>query len=328
VVIGNYRLLEEIGRGGMGSVYRAEHVLLKKPVAIKVLHARYTDHPEACQRFLNEARAAAELRHPNIVDVTDFGRVEDGGFYFVMELIEGQSLDQSLGTGPMQLFRTLGIAGQVARALGAVHRRGIVHRDLKPGNILVRRETGHREIVRVVGQGEDRAMLVETEGEYDLVKLVDFGVAKFREVAEDPDRVLGTPHYMAPEQIRGEDIDHRVDIYALGVVLFEMIVGAPPFDGETPEDTVRMHVESPPPLPRLFRPDLRIPEAVECVILKALAKNRSQRHADMDEFWDDLQTCFQGTFYRRDASAIGLVPARVKTPAAVRHTIAGFARRS
>jgi len=326
VVIGNYRLLEEIGRGGMGSVYRAEHVVLGKPVAVKVLHSRYTNHPEACQRFLNEARAAAELRHPNIVDVTDFGKAEDGRFFFAMELIQGQSLDQTLeAEGTLQLFRTLGIAGQVARALGAVHGRGIVHRDLKPGNILIERQTGHREIVRVVGRGEDRAMLVETEGEFDLVKLVDFGVAKFREVAEDPDRVLGTPHYMAPEQIRGEDIDHRVDIYALGVVLFEMIVGAPPFDGETPEETVRMHVESPPPLPRLYRPDLRIPEAVECVILKALSKNRKHRHADMDEFWDDLQTCFQGTFFRRDASAIGLVPTRVKTPR--RLTVAGYARR-
>jgi serine/threonine protein kinase len=326
VIVGNYRLIEEIGRGGMGSVYRAEHVLLGKPVAVKVLHSRYLGHPEACQRFLNEARAAAELRHPNIVDVTDFGRNDDGAVFFTMELIEGTSLDRLIDAeGALHLFRTLGIAGQVARALAAAHKKGIVHRDLKPGNILVQRQPGRREIVRVVGRGDDRTLLVETEGEFDLVKLVDFGVAKFREVSEDPDRVLGTPHYMAPEQIRGEDIDFRVDIYALGVVLFEMIVGAPPFDGETVEDTVRMHVNSPPPLPRLYRPDLRIPEAVECVILKALAKDPDRRHRDMDEFWDDLQTCFQGTFFRRDASQIGLVPSH--TPAQKRVTTAGYARR-
>jgi serine/threonine protein kinase len=288
----------EIGRGRTGVVYRAEHPLIGKRVAIKVLHPRYLDRAAACRRFLHGARALAALRHPGIVDVTDFGTAEDGSIFVVMELLEGRSLKTIVAAdGALGTLRAVGIAGQVARALGAAHARGIVHGHVKPRKILVHSQRGGIVVVRAVGDGSLTRM--ENEGEFDWVKVLGFGAARLHEA----DRVIGTPRYMAPEQIRGGTIDHRVDIYALGVVLFEMITGLPPFSARTPEETVRLQLESPPPLPSLLRPDLGIPDALERVVLKALAKDRDRRHRLMAELYDDLQKSLQGAL-ARDASRI------------------------
>ncbi|MEK6606034.1 MAG: serine/threonine-protein kinase [Myxococcota bacterium] len=304
MVIGNYRLLGRIGSGGMGAVYLGEHMMLGRTVAVKILHDNYAKKPEAAQRFLQEARTSSQLRHPNIIDVTDCGQADDGRLYFVMELCEGRQLAEVLAKGPISLFRALGILSQVTRALEAAHQHGVVHRDLKPENILLERRDGRREIVKVVGEGPARQLVVEKEGKWDFVKVIDFGIAKFRELAEDRDVILGTPAYMSPEQIRGDEVDGRADIYAAGVLFFEMLTGRQPFTGDDPRTICEKHLFEPPPLPRLVRPDIAIPEAAECVILRALSKNPARRQQSMDELYEELQTCFSGVFYKRDADMI------------------------
>ncbi len=211
--IGKYQILEELGRGGMGTVFRGEHVVLQKPVAIKVLNAGFTADPTLTAQFVLEARAACRARHPGIVDVTDFGRFPDGRAFLVMELVDAPTLAQVLERGPLELTRALEIARQVADALRAAAEHGVVHRDLKPANIFV--------------------------GEGDRVKLGDFGVARIIDATSSTDRaVVGTTGYMAPEQARGELADTRADLYSLGCVLHEMLTGrapdAPGGDAATP----------------------------------------------------------------------------------------------
>jgi serine/threonine protein kinase len=216
--IGNYQIIRSLGEGGMGAVYMAEHPRIGKQVAIKVLHDRLCTDPEVVSRFFQEARAVNEIRHPNIVDIADFGETEDGIFYFVMELLSGRTLRERLSQGgALPVAEALAIARQVADALGAAHRVGIVHRDLKPDNIF---------------------LLDESRKETPPIKLFDFGIAKLlRSEPSSPHRtapgqVMGTLSYMAPEQMEGREVDARTDIYALGVVLYEMLTGDVPFQGQ------------------------------------------------------------------------------------------------
>jgi serine/threonine-protein kinase len=263
VIADRYRVDEKLGVGGMGAVYRAEHVLMKKPVAVKVLHREMTVVGEVVKRFEREAIAAGRIDHPNITVATDFGKLPDGAFYLVLEYVPGRSLSTAMKEdGPFSVERALFIARQVAAGLGAAHAANIVHRDLKPDNI----------------------MLIERGSTKDFVKVLDFGIAK---VAEDGagqltriGAVFGTPQYMAPEQAAGKPVDHRADLYSLGLVLYEMLTGKAAFGAmELVAILTKQLTEPPPPLPasvdadvaalvmRLAEkdPDARIQTAAELV---------------------------------------------------------------
>ncbi|MBN1659567.1 MAG: serine/threonine protein kinase, partial [Anaerolineae bacterium] len=254
--LGNYQILEELGRGGMATVYRAYQPSLHRYVAIKVLPPQLTFDLEFVERFQREARAAASLRHPNIVVIHDVAQESVAGaatHYIVMEYLEGQTLGDLIGReGPLPPERAVRIVEQVGAALDYAHQRGFVHRDVKPSNIFV--------------------------GEGDRVTLTDFGIAKAASEAQQLTRtgaIMGTPEYMSPEQAEGEPIDHRTDLYALGVVLYQMLVGRVPFRGTTPHAVLHDVIYEPPPPPRRINPTLT--PAVEAVVMKAIAKRPEQR---------------------------------------------------
>jgi eukaryotic-like serine/threonine-protein kinase len=310
--VGNYHLDQILGRGGMGTVYSGEHVYIRKKVAVKVLHAQFARYEEAVSRFLREARAASSINHPNIVDVTDFGPMPDGGVYFVMEYLHGTSLEDLIEReGALELHRALNIANQIALALAAAHEKHIVHRDLKPENIMLIRRPGRRDVVRKVPLEAEHdptgSFVIERESEYDFVKVLDFGIAKVLNLDEKSagqtmaGAVFGTPEYMSPEAARGDDVDHRSDIYSLGVILFDMLCGRPPFEADAAAEVLAMHISQPPPRAREFAPGREITEAAEELILRAMAKNPDDRHPDMDELRAELHQCFGSVSYKRNA---------------------------
>ena len=258
LLAGRYRIEALIGSGGMGAVYRAEHVHMRKAVAVKVLHKEMTAFPEVVARFEREAVAAGRIEHPHVVSASDFGQLEDGSFYLVLEFIEGQSLAKLVSkVGALSPIRALCITRQIVEALSAAHGVGIVHRDLKPDNV----------------------MLVDKDDEPDFVKVLDFGIAKIKveETAEQPaltqiGTVFGTPEYMSPEQARGELVDARADLYTVGVILFEMLAGVSPFKDDDLVVVLTRHLTAePPPLPSNIDPKIR-----ELVLL-LLRKNRDDR---------------------------------------------------
>jgi serine/threonine protein kinase len=269
---GSYHVLELIGTGGMGRVYRAQQKALGRTVAIKVIHPHLLAEEKSLARFLTEARATSQLNHPNTVSVIDFGQTDDGQPYLVMEFLRGQNLAQVVAIeGLLPLPRLLGILRQVLLALGEAHAIDIIHRDLKPENIIV-------EPLRHGG---------------DLVKVVDFGLAKLK--ADEghgitmPGIVCGTPDFMAPEQGRGDPIDGRSDLYAVGVVMFWLLCGRLPFEASTPTQVVMMHITMPVPDPRDIAPKRKIPDAVLSVLYRALAKSRTDRYPDAHSFADAIQ---------------------------------------
>ncbi|HEU0032652.1 MAG TPA: protein kinase [Kofleriaceae bacterium] len=262
-------MIQKLGEGGMGSVYLAEHPQIGKKVALKVLHAEFSSNADVTQRFFHEAKAVNDIGHPNIVDIVDYGRIQQPGsqelVYFIMEYLHGQSLSQVIrNDAPLPPERALGIALQVADALAASHKCGIVHRDLKPDNIML------------LSRGRER----------DFVKLLDFGIAKLENAAAGSHRtrtgiVMGTPAYMSPEQCEGRGrIDHRTDVYALGIVLYEMLVGRVPFIGEGYGEILVQHLTQPAIPPSQFR---MINPHVEAVVMKALEKRPENRFPTMDE---------------------------------------------
>jgi serine/threonine-protein kinase len=316
---GNYHLKRILGRGGMGTVYAGEHVYIGKNVAVKVLHPRFAKYEDAVKRFLREARAASSINHPNIVDVTDFGPTPDGGVFFVMEYLEGTSLEDVIDrNGALPLHRALNVANQIALALAAAHDKGIIHRDLKPDNIMLIPKPGRRDLVKQVSnQGEtpnSAKFVIEKEDKYDFVKILDFGIAKVLTRDEtSPSQTLagavfGTPEYMSPEAARGEEVDHRADIYSAGVILFDMVTGRPPFEAEAAAEVLAMHINEVPPSPREVAPHLEVTEAAERLILRAMAKRPEQRHRDMDEFRAELQTCYGRVAFKRHAHRIPGAP--------------------
>ncbi len=309
--IGNYRLDKILGRGGMGTVYSGEHVYIKKAVAVKVLHPQFARYQEAIHRFLREARAATSINHANIVDVTDFGILADGPVYFVMEYLEGKSLEDLIEKeGAVELHRALNVANQIALALEAAHAVGVIHRDLKPDNIMLLKKPGRRDLVRMA---PDQSWITEREESYDFVKVLDFGIAKVliqdELMAETVQgAVFGTPEYMSPEAARGEDVDHRADVYSLGVILFDMLCGRPPFEAPQSSEVLSMHIHTPPPSPREFAPHREITEMAEAVILKAMQKDPNRRYQNMSQFRTDLANAYGSISYRRHGAAPDLTP--------------------
>ena len=271
-----YRIVSRLSRGGMGAIYKAEHVVLSKPLAIKIMLS--SEDEAARQRFLQEAKLASLVHHPNIVDIADFGVLDSGQPYLVMELLVGKTLADVIDAGPVAPERASNIAAQIARGLHAVHQKGIIHRDLKPANIFV----------------------LTPEGGADLVKVVDFGIATVAEPTEGgrpasarltvPGMVLGTAEYMSPEQAQGLKTDHRVDQYALGCILYEMLTGRVPHEGVTPAATMLKHITDKPVPPSKRRPSGVIPAALDQIVARSMEVEPAARFPSMKELEQELLT--------------------------------------
>ncbi len=312
-VLGNYRLKVPIGQGGMGVVYRAEHVHLGKPVAVKVLHERFLKSDDAVQRFLREARAASLIAHPNIVDVHDFGEAPDGGVYFVMEYLDGEPLDVLLRREQrLPLFRALNILNQIAHALGAAHEKGIVHRDLKPENVFLEARKGRRELVHMLDYTPPHGtkFRLEREGDFDFVKVLDFGVAKIVDnetLAGEgtvAGTIFGTPEYMAPEAARGEPVTPLVDVYALGILFYEMLTGAVPFEAKSAVEVLSMQITRAVPLPSTVSVLNEVTPPAESFIMSCLDKEPRHRPQSMVEVRARLLECYGSVRFLRDADRI------------------------
>ncbi|HLL74119.1 MAG TPA: protein kinase [Pyrinomonadaceae bacterium] len=305
VLDSKYELVARLGEGGMGAVYRARRVHIGDEVAVKVLHQSFVADADAVERFRREARAAAMLRHPNVVTIHDFGEARGSAApaYIVMELAEGKSLRALLREeGRLAPGRAVALMRDVCAGVGAAHRRQIVHRDLKPDNIIV--------------------LPPEGEGESESAKVVDFGIAKLRDLAAMPTltqagTLMGTPYYMSPEQCRGDELDARSDVYSLGAVLYEMLAGGPPFTAANITGVVTKHLtEVPPPLP----PGAGVPLALEHVCRRALAKDVDSRQPDATTLARELQAAMgtpaaqTATTPAGDAGAHPTPPAATQPP--------------
>jgi serine/threonine protein kinase len=271
VVDGRYRIQRLIGRGGIGLVYLCHHEVLEKPVAMKVLRPEYAEQPEVIERFVNEARAASAIKSAHTVNTLDVGSLPSGAPYFIMEYVDAETLAARLQRdGALPLREAVEVARQMADGLAAAHGAGIVHRDLKPENVFV-------------GKNPDGS---------PAVKIFDFGVAKVtraRARLTHVGAIFGTPSYMSPEQARGQAVDARADIYAIGIVLYEMIAGNLPFDGDDPLAVMAQHVDCEiPPLTRTHA-GAPVPSALENIVRRCLQKNREDRYASVAEFHLDLE---------------------------------------
>src|SRR5258708_1426558 len=247
--VGPYRIIEQLGQGGMATVYKVYHAALDRYVALKALHPAFGEDPNFLTRFQREARLVAKLEHPNIVPVYDYAQHE-GRPYLVMKFIEGDTLKARLTKGPLSSKEINQVVDSIGSALGYAHKQGVLHRDIKPSNVLL-----------------------ATDGQ---MYLADFGLARIAQSGESTlssDMIMGTPQYISPEQAMGKkDLDEGTDIYSFGVMLYEMVVGQVPFNADTPFSIIHDHIYSPLPMPRTINP--KVPEAVERVLLKALRTQR------------------------------------------------------
>jgi serine/threonine-protein kinase len=263
---GRYVITEKIGAGGMGTVYRARHEVVGRDVAIKFLSPDLSVDETNRRRFLREAKAANRIDHEHIIDITDYGETSDGLVYLVMEYLDGQSLADVIDRGPFSVYRAVNITMQMAGALARAHELDVIHRDIKPDNVY----------------------LLERTGGGDFVKLLDFGLAKMKgEIRLTASgAVFGTPEYMAPEQARGAPLTGKADLYAVGCVLYEMLVGDPPFDGATP-DLILKHIREIPSPPSRRAP--HVPQALDEVVIQLLDKDPAKRHADAYHLYEELR---------------------------------------
>jgi serine/threonine protein kinase len=280
-----YRIEAKIGEGGMGKVYRATHIHMDHTVAVKILHSHLSSDQTALERFRREARAAAQLHHPNAVAVTDFGVTKNQRVaYLVMEFLEGQDLRQMIDKQKRLGYQeTYSIVHQICSALDAAHSNGIVHRDLKPDNIWVFKSPEGLERIKVLDFG-----IAKVQSTTEMIKLTQQGV------------IVGTPHYMSPEQCRGEELDARSDIYSLGVIIYEMLTGQVPFQAPTPVAVVIKHASERPTPPRTLRAE--IPEEIEEVVMRALEKKREDRQDSAIELAEQFETAlFSGRIEAKPA---------------------------
>lgn len=294
---GKYRIEERLKEGGMGAVYRGTHVLMDKTVAVKVLRPSLAADEKIVARFSREARAASRISHPHALSVTDFGESEDGVVFLVMEYLDGKTLKEVIQQeGPMSLPRVVEIIRQVGGALDAAHEQGVVHRDLKSENIML------------LGSGGP-----------DYAKVLDFGIAKITEPEGTydpgltaPDLVIGTPQYMSPEQCsQSPDIDSRSDIYSLGVIVYEMLVGHVPFTGESSTSIMLKHLQEPAPSLLAERPD--VPGALAHVVMRAMAKLPEDRYQSVEDLVEDL-TMAAGMEANAMSSVAGAAGNRIIVP--------------
>src|SRR5882672_6575356 len=273
VLSDRYRIIRKLGEGGMGAVYQAEHALIEKRIALKVLFPELSRRTDLVARFLQEAKSASRIGHENVIDISDFGQSPEGLVYIAMEFLDGNDLGHLIKTeGPQPWARARPILMQIAKALRAAHEHGIIHRDMKPENVF----------------------LIQREGGPDFVKVLDFGIAK--SVNEDDGgprltqagMIFGTPEYMSPEQAQGQMPDHRVDVYALGCVMYHLLTGSVPFTADNFMGILTKHMLEPVPPPRRRNPAAGIPSDVEAVCMRALEKDRDKRWQDMDAFYRAL----------------------------------------
>ena len=275
VVDSRYRVLERIGHGGMGAVYKIVHERMGKIAAMKVLHRELAQEADVVRRFRREAQAVSRLTHPNVVQVFDFGTAR-GQLYLVMEFVKGRDLGEIIKRdGPPTFTRAGVLLYQVCAALSEAHSLGIVHRDLKPENIIVTR----------------------TRDGDDFVKVLDFGLAKLMEREElaevtDSGSIVGTPYYMSPEQIRGEDIDARADIYSMGALAYRILTGEPPFRAQTPVGVLTKHLTADLVPPSERKPELDIDPRVDAIVLKAMQKDRDERYQSVDDLRHAIEVAY------------------------------------
>jgi eukaryotic-like serine/threonine-protein kinase len=281
LIAGRYELEELVGSGGMSNVFRAHDRLLERTVALKILHEQYTRDEDYVERFRREARAVAQLTHPNIVTVIDRGE-QDGRQFIVFEYVDGQNLKDLSARGPLDPREAIRLGLQVAHALAFAHDRGLVHRDVKPQNVLLNDE----------GQA----------------KVTDFGIARSLDVhgVTQTGTVLGTSDYIAPEQARGQKVDPKTDIYSLGAVLYELLTGEVPFSGDNFVAVAMRHVSEPPPSVLVHRPDC--PVRLDLAIQRAMAKDPADRFASMDDLCAELEACLAELEGRDGEGATMIVP--------------------
>lgn len=286
--VGPYRIIEQLGQGGMATVYKAYHAALDRYVALKALHPAFGEDPNFEARFQREARLVAKLEHPHIVPVYDYAEHE-GRPYLVMKFIEGDTLKARLVQGPLSSDEILNVVDSVGSALAYAHKQGVLHRDIKPSNVLIS----------------------STDGQ---MYLADFGLARIAQAAESTlssDMIMGTPQYISPEQAMGEKkLDEGTDIYSFGVMLYEMVVGQVPFNADTPFSIIHDHIYSPLPMPRSINP--KVPESVERVLLKALAKERADRYPDIDALVEAFKGAWIEAGVPPQGTAVTMRPASLK----------------
>jgi serine/threonine protein kinase len=281
-----YVIQRKIGEGGFGAVFEGRQVATGRPVALKVLHPHNVSDSTVVARFRREAEACSKLRNPHTVILYDFDETSDGVLYLAMELVRGRSLQQlQRSEGPLPPARVLTILHQVAEALGEAHDQGLVHRDMKPENVMVESR-----------DGEDFAKVLD----FGIAKIISGDAAKNAPALTAFGQTVGTLEFMSPEQLRGHPLDGRSDIYALGMMSYEMLTGELPFaDAKSPTDIIQFHLHKPSPPPSRLRPELKIPQVVDEVVTKMVAKAREDRHADAAE----LRKHIEETMSSLDSSA-------------------------
>jgi serine/threonine-protein kinase len=292
VLADRFEMIERVGEGGMGTVYRARQVSVDRIVAIKVLNPEIANDPQWVPRFINEAKACSKLQHPNTVRLIDFGQTREGLLFMAMEFLDGMAIRTAIDRfGRMQPQRAMKIIGQCCQSLSEAHNLGIIHRDIKPDNIF----------------------LVTLGGQPDFVKILDFSVAKLKQASGSAMQtqagvVFGTPNYMSPEQGRGLPLDARSDIYALGIVAYEMLMGRPPFTSQNPMEVLAMHVRTPVP------PLVGVPDNVAQVVMRSLAKDPAHRQQNVEQLNNECQAVIAQLSMQGMGGMSGSVPVQQPPP--------------